>query len=269
MSKIMNRQEFEALGDKHKKYESLNQQYFMDSMPIMVRLDGRAFHTFAKGLARPYDFRLTTCMQEAAKAILDQTNGLTVYTQSDEITCILPASEQMLFGGRKSKIESVLAAIASVAFYKALVEHLPEKTSHIPVFDCRAWQYPNPELCVESLVWRETDATRNSLTMACSSLYSQKELHGKGRAIQHDMLHAKGVNWNDYPAFFKRGTYFAKRYVEQVMDQETWNKIPEKNKPVSREFTRSIIVNLDLPPITQVKNMFDVVFHGDSWECYE
>lgn len=261
----MNRQDFEALGDKHKRYESLNQQYFFDSMPIMVRLDGRAFHTFTKGLARPYDVRLTECMHAAAKEVLDQAKGLIAYTQSDEITVILPAYEQMLFGGRKSKIESVLASIASVAFYKKLLELIPEKATHLPAFDCRAWQYPRPELCIESLLWRETDATRNSLTMACSSMYSQKQLHGKGRAAQHDLLHEKGVNWNDYPAFFKRGTYFVKRNVQQTMDQETWDKIPDRNKPESREFIRSVIVDLGLPPITQVSNMFDVVFHGSSF----
>lgn len=257
----MNRQDFEALGDKHKKFESLNQQYFMPMMPIMVRLDGRAFHTFTKGLVRPYDIRLTKCMHNATLEVLDQSNAIIAYTQSDEITLILPAQEQMLFGGRKSKIESVLAGIASVAFAKAMMTLIPEKKKELPVFDCRAWQYPNPELCIESLLWRETDATRNSLTMACSALYSQKELHGKGKNIQHDMLHAKGINWNDYPAFFKRGTYFAKRYVEQEMDQSTWDKIPEKNRPESRVFVRNVAKDLKLPPITQVANMFDVVFH--------
>lgn len=261
----MNRAEFEALGDKHKKYEGMNQQYFMPMLPIMVRLDGKAFHTFTKGLARPYDARMSHCMAVAAKAVLEITQGLIAYTQSDEITVIIPAQENMFYGGRRDKINSVLAAAASVAFNKAIAIHIPEKAHLDPVFDCRSWQYPTDDLCVESLLWRETDATRNSLTMACSAVYKQHELQHKGFVDQHNMLHEKGINWNNYPNFFKRGSYFAKRKFTKQIDEVTWNKIPLKNRPASNEFLRSEIVNLDLPPMSKIINMQHVVFDGQDY----
>lgn len=259
----MTREDFEALGDMHKRYEKLAVRYLMPNMPIMIRLDGRAFHTFTKGLKRPYDVRFSKCMVEATKELIHQTNAVIAYTQSDEISLIIDASADPIFGGRVSKIESVLAATASIAFYKALLKYLPEKAESMPVFDCRAWQYPTINLYVDSLRWRECDATRNSLTMACASQYKQKELQNVGSARQHDMLMDKGINWNNYPAFFKRGSYFAKRQVSAEMDDETWNKIPDKNKPESRLFVRNVIVHLDCPPVDKVRNMMLVVYTGD------
>lgn len=254
----MNRKDFESLGDRHKRFEGLSNQYMMSDLPIMVRLDGRAFHTFTKGLKRPYDARFSVCMIETTKFLVKETNALIGYTQSDEITLILPAASEHIFGGRKSKIESITAALASTCFFKYLITNLPEKTMQTPVFDSRCWQYPNEELCVESLIWREADATRNSLTMACSAYFSQKQLQGVGRSKQHDMLHSVGVNWNDYPTYFKRGTYVQRK----VMDQETWGKIPDKSKPESRTFMRSEVMVIDMDPINSVSNILEVVFGG-------
>lgn len=254
----MKREDFESLGDKHKQFENLNQRMMMPNMPIMVRLDGRAFHTFTKGLKRPYDERMSVCMQETTKELVKQTNAYVGYTQSDEISLIIPNE---LFGGRVAKINSILAGIASVAFNKLIAKHIPEKANALAVFDCRCWQYPSYDMYVESLAWREADATRNSLTMACHSVYSHKELHQAGFTKKHDMLHAKGINWNDYPAFFKRGSYFARRDRLMEIDDETWNKIPPKNRPESREYVRSVIVGLGMPPISKVVNINDVVFN--------
>lgn len=256
----MNREDFESLGDKHKKYEALNKQYLMPGLTTVIRLDGRAFHTFTRGLPRPYDERMTSCMQHAAIAVLIETNGCIVYTQSDEITVVIQPQEMMLFGGCVEKIVSVLAATASVAFFKEVQKRIPEKADTISVFDCRIMQYPSYELAVENLLWRETDATRNSLTMACSALYPQSELHGVGRSGQHDLLHAKGINWNDYPTCFKRGSYFAKRRVVKAISSDEWEKIPEKHRPADNMFYRNEVVRLSMPPISKVSNILDVVF---------
>lgn len=245
----MNREEFEALGDKHKKFEGMYYHYFLPNIPIVVRLDGRAFHTFTKGLNRPFDERLSNMMIDTTIELVKQTHASIGYTQSDEITLVFSGSDQPLFGGRQSKIETTLAAIASAKFNQLLMTTIPEKVSLLPTFDARAFQYPTKELAVESLIWRETDATRNSLTMLAHAHYSHKELQGKGFKAKHDMLHAVGVNWNDMPVHFKRGTYIKRQVKTSWMDDDTWNKIPVKHRPDSRYVSRSIVGEFYMNPI--------------------
>lgn len=261
----MNRDEFDALGDKHKKYEQLNKPFLMPNLPIMVRVDGRAFHTFTKGLNRPFDVRLTLCMHETAKTLLEKFNGYISYVQSDEISLIINGNETgRMFGGSRDKLISLISATASVAFYKALIENLPQKAHELPIFDCRAFQYPTLDLYAENLMWREADATRNSLTMLCHAHFSKDALHKVNRQKQHDMLHSIGINWDSYPNYFKRGSYFAKRDKLVVMSDEIWDKIPEGKKPESKEFLRSITANLDLPPVSTINNFVDVIFNKAS-----
>jgi tRNA(His) 5'-end guanylyltransferase len=88
------------------------------------------------------------------------------------------------------------------------------KVSGMAAFDARAFNVPNLDEAANALLWREIDATRNSVSMAARHYYSHKQLHGQGRADQMDMLMAKGVNWNDYPAFFRRGTYLKRQLLE-------------------------------------------------------
>ena len=258
----MTRDEFDALGNKHKKFEQLNKQHLMPYLPIMVRVDGRAFHTFTKGLKRPYDFRLSMCMQDTAKTLLEEFNGHISYTQSDEISMILKGdSDKQMFGGSVDKINSIISSTASVAFYKALLKYLPEKAENtIPVFDCRAFQYPTLGLYAENLMWREADATRNSLTMACHAHFDQKKLHKVNRMQQHELLNSIGINWNDFPSFFKRGVYFSKRDREEHMSDDIWNKIPKNKKPSSRTYLRSVVVDLELPPVFKIANLTEVIF---------
>ena len=136
----------------NKKYESMNQITLMSDMPFIVRFDGRSFHTFTRGLARPYDERLSKSMQKATIDMMNEFSGAVGYTQSGEISIIFRA-EHLVFGGRRSKIESVMAAKLSVFFNRHVQEFLPEKANQFPVFDARAWQYPYPSLYAESLYW--------------------------------------------------------------------------------------------------------------------
>lgn len=259
----MNRTEFEALSDTHKKYESMNQQYFMDELPIMVRLDGRGFSKFTKDMEKPFDANFAECMKSAAVECLKECNALVAYTGSDEITLIIPPFSNY-FGGRKSKIETILASTATAAFIVRLAELMPKKVIGLPKFDARAWQYPNEELCVESLLWRETDCTRNSLSMVCQKYFTQKQLEGAGTARQHDLLHKIGVNWATFEDHYKRGTYFAKRSKEFELEKEVWDKIPEKKRPESNKFMRRVVTELCLPPVEKVANLHGVIFFEDD-----
>ena len=253
----MTRNEFEALGNKMKEYEKMYSTRLLPSLPIMVRLDGRSFHTFTKGMNRPFDAGMSAAMKAAAVAVLEETKGYISYTQSDEITAIIPDT---YFNGKKEKTISVLAATASVAFVLELQKHYPEKVQKLPQFDCRLWQFADRSLYAQNLLWRETDATRNSLSMACSAHFSQRTLHGVNSAGQHNLLHTIGINWNDYPAHFKRGSYFARRNVEVVLTDADVARIPFEHVPLDRKVIRTKTVELDMPPIKQVINIDEVIF---------
>lgn len=265
----MKRGTFETMGDKHKAYELREVgRSLMPGLPVVVRVDGRAFHTFTKGLARPYDERLSRAMVETAKFMVEQTNASMGYTQSDEITLVFPCEDvdaPLLFGGRVQKWCSLTAAMATAKFNQEVLARLPEKARMLPLFDSRVFQYPTLELAADNLLWREADATRNSLSMAAHSLYSHKELHKAGYAKKHEMLFAKGVNWNDYPAFFKRGTYVRREAVCRQLDEATLAKIPEQHRQSkSGMVMRKAVTELEMPPLSRVENLVGVVCRGEQ-----
>jgi tRNA(His) 5'-end guanylyltransferase len=260
----VNRHDFELLGDKHKRYEAREDSTIMPGIPVLVRLDGRAFHTFTRGLERPFDKNFTDCMVEATKALVKEMHANVGYTQSDEITLGYlnpdPAVE-MMFAGRVQKIVSIHAAYASVRFNKLVEKLLPEKAAFHPIFDARVYAYPNWDLAAESFLWRETDATRNSLAMAAQAHFSQKELEGKGRSAMHEMLFQKGINWNDYPTFFKKGTYVRRGVEARLLTEEELLRIPVDRRPTG-PVTRGIMVTTDIPPAERILNLAPVLFNG-------
>jgi tRNA(His) 5'-end guanylyltransferase len=246
----MKRHDFEILGDKHKKYEAATETFLMPGLPIVARLDGRGFSKFTRGLQRPFDQQFVECMSEVTKQLVKEFHADVGYTQSDEITIAFSNQDldnESLFSGRVQKLVSIFAATASVHLNKQIWRLPAKQQSMSPIFDCRVYQYPNLQLAAESCLWREMDATRNSLTMATQHYYSHRECHGAGFSRKHDMLHEKGVNWNNYPRHFKRGTYFAVNSVERVLTPEELAKIPEKFRPTG-PVIRSVCSELDLEP---------------------
>lgn len=262
----MKRQDFEALGDKHKTYESRETLgSFMPGLPVVARLDGRSFHRFTKGLERPYDAKLREAFVETTKYLVQETHACVGYCQSDEISLAWPCQDgkPMLFEGRKQKLVSTLAAMASVKFYEQVCKLLPKKAHLLPTLDARVWQYPSLELATEAFLWREADATRNSLTMAAHAHFSHKELHKAGYAKKHEMLFSKGINWNDYPAAFKRGVYVQRKLITKELTEQELAAIPEKHRPQG-PVVRSVVKELDLPPLNTVRNQVAVLMFGED-----
>lgn len=240
----------------------------MPLVPAICRMDGRAFHTFTKGLKRPYDQRMSDLMVETTKHIVRASGACIGYTQSDEITLVWlvddPKSE-MFFGGRVQKMVSILPAQLSVFFNHALPEYLPEKAGTFPIFDCRVFSVPTRTEAANALVWREMDATRNSISMAAQSVYSHKQLLGKSCSEMQEMLFQRGINWNDYPAFFKRGTYVQKRKRERVFTTEELQQLPEKHEArcnPNLKVLRTDYAAIEMPPIVKVINREEVIFEG-------
>ena len=201
----------DTLGDRCKHYESISEHYFTPKVPIIVRIDGKAFHTWTKGLGKPFDQPLITCMFESAKEVAKQMQGCrALYAQSDEVTFVLTddssLESQHWFGGRQNKIESVTAAMMTAYFNKNWLENIrinyqngffdiKGKCVVTPaIFDARAFQCPKEDVA-NVFLWRVKDWERNSLNMFCEQFFSHKELQGQGRADRHEMLHKIGHNW--------------------------------------------------------------------------
>ncbi len=240
----------------------------MPLVPAVARLDGKGFSKFTKGLTRPYDPRLSQLMVDMTIELVAQTNACIGYTQSDEITLIWFSDDpkrQIYFDGRIHKLVSVLAATASVFFNTHLAAKIPEKAGTCPVFDCRLFSLPNRREAANVLLWRERDATRNSLSMAARAHYSHNKLHQQGHQQMHDLLMAKGINWNDYPAFFKRGTYVQSKTVLRPFTPEELEVLPPRHEARTNpqlQIERRVVAPIDMPPFSRVTNRVEVVFDG-------
>lgn len=259
----------DSLGDRMKGYEAQTCSISMiPGLPVVARLDGRSFSTFTKGLKRPYDERLSRLMVETTKMLVERTNANCGYTQSDEITLTWfnedPQSETY-FGGRFFKIVGDLSATASVFFNRHLAEFLPEKADKAPTFDCRVYNVPNLDEVANSFLWRELDASKNSISMAAQHYFSHNELHKKTGKEKQEMLFSKGVNWNDYPAFFKRGTYVQRKREMTKFSATELAALPalhEARKNPNLEVERWVVRAVDLPKLNSVANRVDVIIHG-------
>lgn len=222
------------LDDRMKLYEGLSPADgpVCPLLPVLARLDGRAFHSFTQGLGRPFDPRLSDLMARTSLHLADTFVSRAAYTQSDEITLLWQQPEfgsELPFGGRVCKLISVLAAEASVFFNRGLSSVIPEKSDRRPVFDCRVWTVPNREEAVNSFLWRQQDAVRNSVQAAARSRYSDKQLFKKSCPEMHEMLHAVGINWSEYPGFFKQGRLHVRRPVVRPFTTDELALLPEKH----------------------------------------
>jgi tRNA(His) 5'-end guanylyltransferase len=226
-----------TLGDRVKGYEqSTTMRKAFKGQPLIVRLDGKNFHAFCKGLKRPFDERLSALMVEVTKYLVETFQARIGYTQSDEITLVWHyqphETAEYPFAGRFQKMESLLAAYATAFFNTHLSFHLPEKAGAMPVFDARAFVVPNEREAYHTVLWRQQDCTKNAISMAAQSMFSHKSLQGlHGPEMQERMWKEKGVNFNDYPAAFKRGTFVSRAKVLRVLDEAELARIPEAHRP--------------------------------------
>lgn len=250
----------DKLGDRCKLYEAATGTTMVPGMPLLARLDGRAFHTFTRGMERPFDEDLVECMVQTTVHLVRSFHARVGYTQSDEITLIWEPETDVPFGGRVQKLASVLAGAASSFFMGQVMAHFPDRAQMAPHFDCRVWQVPTRDLAVDVLVWREADAVRNSLSALAQSRFSARQLHGRGAAEQHEMLHQVGVNWNDLPDRLKRGTYVAPRTVERPLSDEAPASLSRHGREVPDVVSRTVVGPVEMPPIRRVANVADVVF---------
>lgn len=240
----------DSLGDRMKNnYENRAKTYLVRRMPVIIRLDGKAFHSFTKGLKKPYDEIFHNTMNATMKYLCENIQGCKLgYTQSDEITLLLTDYDTLTtdawFDNNVQKICSVSASMATMAFnkyfalnYDQFEEDLYEawntsddefkycdvlrRKLHSAMFDSRCFNIPVDEV-TNCFIWREQDATRNAIQMLGQCHFSHKELHGKScNDIQDMLMLQKGINFNDMPTEFKRGVC-CRRYEtgKWVLDKE-------------------------------------------------
>ena len=197
------------------QYEHRAKQMLPRRTYTIVRLDGKAFHTWTHATHRekPFDSNLMGLMRATAIFLCQEIQGAQfAYTQSDEISVLLTDFSQIMtqawFEGNVQKIVSVAAALATGTFNA--MTHVVLHDPPLAFFDACVFTIPDPVEVYNYFVWRQQDATRNSIQMVAQSLYSHKELHGKNSNQLQEMIFQKGQNWNDYPSICKRGTIIRK-----------------------------------------------------------
>jgi tRNA(His) guanylyltransferase len=205
----------DAIGDRMKRYEAATRTCLPPRTYTIIRVDGKAFHTYTRGMEKPYSRTLMDSMDAAAKALCKQAMGCRfAYGQSDEYSFLLTDFERYesepWFGGGVQKIASIAASMFTAHFNQAMAPF-----PALAVFDARVFTVPSRAEVENYFIWRQQDAERNSLNMLASCHYSHKQLHGKTGPQRHDMLHDKGVNWNNFPADFKRGRVMRKQQGER------------------------------------------------------
>lgn len=209
------------LGTRMKRYELTSKTFLMRRTPVIARIDGRAFHTFTKHLITPDDVPFSDvmhdCMVFTMKQLVDNVQGCVMgYTQSDEISLLLrdwdTNDTQAFFDYNVQKMASLMGAIASNAFNFLYSGHQPPaRFSDLVQFDARIHNIPKEEV-TNYFIWRQQDASRNSVQMMGHHHFSQKKMHGKNNSEVQDMLMLeKGINWNDIPTWMKRGTCYFPR----------------------------------------------------------
>lgn len=224
----------DALGDRMKGYEYVTRTYLTRRTPAIIRIDGKAFHTFTRGFDKPYDKLLMEAMQETMVYLCKNIQGCVFgYTQSDEITLVLTDYAKLTtdawFGYNIQKCASVAASMATMYFNKVFTEIADAEINAImylqdmdvdhkrlkvldrargqgAMFDARIFSIPKEEVC-NCLIWRQQDAIRNSIESAGRTYFSDKQLFKKNcKEIQDMLLQEYNVDWNDYPSSFKHGT---------------------------------------------------------------
>ncbi|SCL33053.1 tRNA(His) 5'-end guanylyltransferase [Micromonospora pallida] len=201
----------DGLGDRMKSYEQATLTVLPRRTYTIIRVDGRAFHSYLRGAAKPYDQQFMEDMDAVAALLCEEIAGAVIaYTQSDEISVLAcdfaTAGTQPWFGGVAAKMVSVSAALASAA----LTRRRPEQTA-LALFDSRVFTIADPHEVANYFVWRQRDCVRNSITMAAQAQFSHKRLHGVTTGQMQELLWSeKGINWDDYPDGCKRGRVVVK-----------------------------------------------------------
>jgi len=268
----MKKQSKDSLGDRMKRYEAVSKTVLVQRMPVILRLDGCHFHTFTKGFVKPFDDVMIKSMQDTMKYLCENIQGCVFgYTQSDEITLVLVdyknLNSNQWFDNEVQKMCSVASSMAAYAFNKYFAgnvmdyedfirEHVKDENYFDLVklqtnyrcailkgayFDCRAFNVPKEDVC-NCILWRQQDATRNSIQSLAQANFSHKALQGLScNMLQDKLMVEKGINWNDLDTVKKRGSACIKNYYT-------------KNEKINEKICSKWVIDYNMPILTQDRN---------------
>jgi tRNA(His) 5'-end guanylyltransferase len=231
----------DSLGDRMKEfYENRTRTFLPRRTYTIIRIDGKAFHTYTRGLTRPFDWDLVSDMDETAKYLCENIQGAKfAFVQSDEISILLTDFNEMntsaWFDGNIQKMASISASLATAKFN----ELRPNK---LALFDSRVFTIPTAIEVENYMIWRQQDTVRNSISSVAQSLYSHRELNGKNTNQMQEMCFNKGVNWNDFDPKLKRGRLIVKETYEKNNSTRTrWVSVAPPIFTQEREIFNDLI----------------------------
>lgn len=250
----------DELGTRMKQFYEDRFRYKLPRRAYTImRVDGKAFHTYTKGLQRPFDDGLIEDMNNTAAYLCKNIMGAKMgYVQSDEISILITDFDtqdtQAWFDYNVQKMTSIAASLATSEFNRlrlirkcmggdieGYVDAIDLSTFNMANFDARVFQIPSRIEVENYFIWRMQDCVRNSISSVAQSLYSPKELHGKKTDDMQEMIFQKGINWNDYDFRKKRGAVIGKveREVGEGENKTTRSKWEVIETPIftqDREF---------------------------------
>lgn len=229
------------LDERMKKYEYVTRHYLMCRTPVIVRIDGKAFHTFTRGMKKPFDPIFMESMQDTMKYLCENVQGCILgYTQSDEISLLLIDYENLescaWFDNNLSKIISITSSMTSLYFNKAFYKNmfaycvennsnkeyndlLIDKSNSLQFFDSRAFNLQKEEVN-NYFIWRQQDAIKNAIQMIGRAYFTHKELENKNGKDIIDMLDELHINYHSFSTCEKRGTCCIKTEQGWIIDKE-------------------------------------------------
>ena len=260
-------------------YETVPKTKLMRRCPVVIRIDGRSFHSWTRGFDKPFDEVLIKSMQDTMKYLCENVQGVVLgYCQSDEISLILVDYKKLnssaFFDYEVQKVCSITASMATMAFNKyfqkkvdGYFDYFLESWNHDEkdeklfdsyfksinkgaMFDSRCFNIPKEEV-TNYIYWRQLDCIRNSVQMVGQANFSERELHKKNREqIKEMLITQKGINWEDLPAYQKYGSCCVKeKYQCENIDikdgaviRTRW--VIDKNIPVFKNEGRQYIERL-------------------------
>lgn len=239
----------DEFGDRMKMYEGLANVRLLPGAIVCARLDGRGFHSFTKHAKRPFSASFHRMMVDVTRHLVVESCATVGYTQSDEIS--LAWLDHPFFDGNVQKICSTLAAMASVKL-NAMNDGEASGLhwSRVPTFDCRVWVVPSLVEGANVFLWRQQDASRNSVQMAARHHFSHKACDNlSGKELQEKLFAEASVNWNDYPPWAKRGTFVRHAKTKRAFTPEELADLPplhDARKDPSLVVERRVLVECDL-----------------------
>ena len=248
----------DRIGNRFKEYyENRSKTYLMRRSNVIVRIDGCHFHNYCKGLQKPFDPIFIKTMQQTTKSLCENIQGCKIgYVESDEISLLLTDYDTLQtdawFNYSVQKICSVSASMAALFFNKYWQKNVVElsafyksKSELGAYFDARAFNLPKEEV-TNYFIWRQNDATRNSIQSLAQANFSQKQIHSMNNSQLQDKLHEeKGINWNDCKTVEKRGSCVI-HVFDKSINRSKW--IIDEEIPIftqNRDYIENILKKLE------------------------